>query len=607
MPNPPFVSSRLVAKALTALVAAMWFASIAGAAAISALPGLRYVSPMPGSGLVTPESNVIVRLLDPISLRSAELAGAFVVTGSKSGPHSGRALQAGDGVTVLFKPDQEFLRGEAVTVELRPPLVPAGAKPVSFWFSVAAIKPAAVPLSLESEFGTPRSAAAIPDNVDSLPAGLPPITASIYSPPTAGALFLSNVSFGPPNVPFLLILDNGGNPLFYRQMRSSCFDFKVQPNGLMTYMDLAGGKFYAMNDSYSIVDSFACGNGYTTDIHEMRLLANGHALLMAYDTQIVDMSVIVPGGNPAAQVVGLIVQEVDDQQNVYFQWRSWDYFQITDATHENMTAGVIDYIHGNAIEEDTDGNLMISSRHLDEITKIDRSTAQVMWRWGGKHNQFTFIGDTLPFSHQHAIRRLANGHVTLYDNGNFHAPQFSRALEYNLDETAKTAEVVWQYRGNPDIYGLAMGYVQRLDNGNTLISWGAGKPDLSEVAPDGTRLMDITFPNQIFTYRAYRFLPASLLAAPPTANPARVTLSAVYPNPARQRAQMTLRLTRDARVSAGVFDLSGRQVLRILDRVPFEAGSHPITLDLSHQRPGLYFCTVSLDGQSQTRKMLLIH
>ena len=38
--------------------------------------------------------------------------------------------------------------------------------------------------------------------------------------------------------------------------------------------------------------------------------------------------------------------------------------------------------------------LMISSRHLNEITKISRTTGDIIWRFGGKNNQFTFVNDT---------------------------------------------------------------------------------------------------------------------------------------------------------------------------------------------------------------------
>ena len=67
---------------------------------------------------------------------------------------------------------------------------------------------------------------------------------------------------------------------------------------------------------------------------------------------------------------------------------------------------------------------------------------------------FTFVGDTLPFSHQHHIRRrIANGHYTLFDNGSFHTPaRFSRARgQYVLDENARTASR--PYRCDPDTYG----------------------------------------------------------------------------------------------------------------------------------------------------------
>ncbi|MBK6877833.1 MAG: hypothetical protein IPG99_15640 [Ignavibacteria bacterium] len=95
-----------------------------------------------------------------------------------------------------------------------------------------------------------------------------------------------------------------------------------------------------MDSNYNVVDSFFTGNGYETDLHDLRLLSNGNALLMSYDVKIIDMSQIVPGGQKAAEVTGLIIQEVDPQRNVVFQWRSWDHFQITDADSVNLSLGL---------------------------------------------------------------------------------------------------------------------------------------------------------------------------------------------------------------------------------------------------------------------------
>jgi hypothetical protein len=74
-----------------------------------------------------------------------------------------------------------------------------------------------------------------------------------------------------------------------------------------------------------------------------------------------------------------------------------------------------------------------------------------------------------------------------------------------LDEQNKTAELVWQFRNAPNNHGFAMGYVQRLDNGNTLIGWGTSNPTVTEVRPDGSKALELTLPSGIYSYRAFRF------------------------------------------------------------------------------------------------------
>ena len=143
------------------------------------------------------------------------------------------------------------------------------------------------------------------------------------------------------------------------------------------------------------------------------------------------MSQIVPNGKTNALVTGLIIQKINSEKEVTFQWRSLDHMLITDATHEDLTADRIDYVHGNSIEVDSDGHIIISSRHLDEITKINTVTGAIIWRLGGKNNQFSFVNDTAKFSHQHSARILKNGNLFLFDNGVFHTPQYSRAVEYS--------------------------------------------------------------------------------------------------------------------------------------------------------------------------------
>ena len=495
-----------------------------------------YVSPAPGSGLHLQTTNIIVRpggMVDPASVQP----GIIQAVGSQSGQHDGSTRLSDDGRTIVFQPGGFFYHGETVscTIASGLRLLPGGELPgAEFSFTIANDPPAlrAPATGVLDEYraeatrvpGPPPAAPGYGATVtDTLPADLPTVDGVQSGTTAPGSLFLSSIRFDDTSYrTYLMILANDGTPLFYQRLIGAGFDFKVQAPGRLTYFDANTGAFYALNGNYAVVDSFRVGNGYYTDIHDFQLLPNGHALLIAYDNHVVDMSQIVPGGRPDAVVAGLIIQELDRAKSVIFQWRSWDHFQITD-TVRDLTAATIDYAHGNAVEPDADGNILISSRHMNEITKINREDGHIIWRLGGKNNEFAFMNDPDGFNHQHSIRRLANGHVILFDNGNLHTPPYSRAVEYALDEAAKTATLVWQYRSSPDVFGFAMGSVQRLANGHTVIGWGAAAPALTEVAPDGTKVEEAAFETPgVLSYRAFRHDWPPIIATSLALQPERV-------------------------------------------------------------------------------------
>ncbi|MCB0081228.1 MAG: aryl-sulfate sulfotransferase, partial [Caldilineaceae bacterium] len=279
------------------------------------------------------------------------------------------------------------------------------------------------------------------------PADFPEITVSMPASGTAeGLIFLSTFYFDlrnqVPSQPYLLILDNTGEPVFYRKMPvgNPLIDFKPQPDGTLTYADFQNNQIYVLDNTYTLVRTITAKNGFKADNHEVLVLRDGNVLYMIYDARTVDMSAIAPGGLPNATVLGLVLQEQDPAGNVTFEWQSWDHIPITD-TNQDLTLPVIDYAHGNSIDVDSDGNLLVSSRHLDEVTKINHQTGEIMWRLGGKANQFTFLNDSRPFIKQHSARRLDNGHLLLFDNGDGQLGddpattpgRYSRAAEYALD------------------------------------------------------------------------------------------------------------------------------------------------------------------------------
>lgn len=462
---------------------------------------IAYVEPVRNAELVSINNNIIIGFDETIE--NSELSSLIKVTGSLSGIHQGETVLTSDRKKIIFKPFQPFAFNE--TVEVKVSRIKTSQTPVNNLKYTFKTQPRKINWEPRQSFINESANSFYKENTVHSDTLKPPVlTVNISNNPAPGNLYLSNFPFILiPNTPHLLVTDNGGTYSYLQRLTYFwALDFKKQPNGMLSYG--TNDKFYTEDPQHNVIDSFECGNGYTTDHHEFILTEDGHSFLMSYDPQPVDMSLIVPGGNPNATVIGLVIQELDENKNVVFQWRSWDHIAITDAVHEDLTAATVDCVHGNAIELDNDGNLMISSRHLSEITKISRTTGNIIWRLGGIHNQFTFINDPIGFSYQHHIRRIANGNITLFDNGNYHPTPFSRAVEYSLDEINKTATLVWQYRNFPDIYGFAMGSAQRLKNGNTLISWGSANPTMTEVTPSGDIALEMTLPPNIYTYRTFK-------------------------------------------------------------------------------------------------------
>ena len=388
-----------------------------------------------------------------------------------------------------------------------PPQAPAPAAPVdslSYLLSGPAPAPAAV-----------RALAADPpDFYRTAPADLPRFTVTKgVNQPAPGYIFVSifDILVFNRRMGYLMILDNNGEPVFYRSLAPFpvTIDFKQQPDGRLTYFLAAPGinTFFALNNQYEIVGSYKAGNGYTTDLHDLQVLPNGNALLLIHDTRKVDLGALTPGGRPDATVIGCLVQEVDPAGNVVFEWNAWDHpdeLSILD-TIRPLEDEPLRYIHCNSIEQDTDGNLLLSNRNLSNVVKINRATGQIMWLFGGKKNQFAIPEEDL-FFYQHDARRIANGHLTVYDNRFDQRPRFSRGIEYAIDEQTLTATLVKEYRGVPDVYSGAMGNMQRLPNGHTVIGWGrSSQPIFTEFGAAGNTIMTLSVEEPLGTYRAFRF------------------------------------------------------------------------------------------------------
>ena len=135
---------------------------------------------------------------------------------------------------------------------------------------------------------------------------------------------------------------------------------------------------------------------------------------------------------------------------------------------ESPWGGHYDYYRLNAIDVLGDtplgrsdrrfrrGNWLISFRHGSMMFIIDAETKEIIWKC---------IDADIPdrLEGQHSPRMLEDGCILIFDNGRYRG--WSRVLE--LDPV--TMKIKWEYRAR-GFYTLSQGYVQRLTNGNTLIT-----------------------------------------------------------------------------------------------------------------------------------------
>lgn len=482
--------------------------------------GYSYLDPPPESEYVAAGTRLLIRLADGAAANLLNLADFVSVIGQRSGPHTGRTTLAGDGRTIVFEPSSAFEANETVDVSLTP--VPDGGaeiEPIQYRFYV--LRPAYAPLSVDGTTATPTvdgpgqtlppnpptgasilGQAAVTRNGVSIPSDFPHVYIATNRRPADGHIFIEHNG----DMPYAMILDNSGIPVWYRR-GSGAEDFKVQKNGMITH-----SQFVGYDQNFNPVKEFHAVNGYHTDDHELQVREDGGYLLLGLrPLQHVDMSKIVDGGHPDATIHETCIQEFTATDELVFQWRAWDHLDITDvgpAQIEDVRARSIRFPHMNAIDLDDDGHILVSSRHLHEITKIDRQTGEIIWRLGGPHSDFAFVNDPLGgFSCQHDVRALGQRRYSLFDNGNQHDPPVSRAVEYELDPNRMTATLVWQYRANPDRYTYYKGNAQRLPNGHTLINFvSSDYPLLVEVNRAGQIEFEMDFVNGgSYPYRVFRF------------------------------------------------------------------------------------------------------
>jgi hypothetical protein len=329
---------------------------------------------------------------------------------------------------------------------------------------------------------------------------------------------------------YAIVLDTNGTPVWY-EPGTSAFNVDAQRHDQISFLPNAAGPFGSdpsvkveVHALDTLTTTTVQAVGVATDLHEFQTLPNGDYLVTAYPLKAhVDLTGLGSYGSDET-LADCQIQELDPQDNLVWSWTGSDHMDPVKESLEPITATVnsqpvVDAFHCNAIDVDSNGNLLLSSRHTNAVYFIDRTSGTIQWKLGGTaynkdgaaHLQVTSDSQTT-FNMQHDARFAANGDVTLFDdhgadNGTSNA--VARGVEYSLDHDAGTAAVAFQYLGSGESH--FQGSFRRYADGESVIGWGyvPGDPRVvTEVNANGDPVLDIWFlattPIRGISYRAVK-------------------------------------------------------------------------------------------------------
>jgi len=347
------------------------------------------------------------------------------------------------------------------------------------------------------------------------------------------AYYIMGTAFPGGKTPYAIVLDGNGVPVWYAAISGAavlCVDnvvsgaisFQaVSPTDLPTYQ-------FQIDQLSPYAISYAAPAGTSLDDHELRVLSNGHYLVLSEPIKtgvdltgmsfpLIDGGVVTPGTN--SDITNCNLVEFDPATGaVVWTWVGTDHLDpVRDPTVPQLAqgtssvlydGGVVDPFHCNSVDVDpANGNLLVSARHMDSVFYVDRSTGNILWKMGGNpKNGVAHVTVPDGFRRQHDARLLpgfsitcagARGQVSVFDDETgayFYAPvapargviydvaignaEGGASLEGGCGEAGPfpggdgSAAVAWQYSG--EYSSEILGSMRITTDGSRVIGWGLG-------------------------------------------------------------------------------------------------------------------------------------
>ena len=307
-----------------------------------------------------------------------------------------------------------------------------------------------------------------------LPANFPPITVLKSAPEKMEpgyTLFIVHPNAGTTGH-YIVILDSAGSVVWYSPApTTTSFDIRQLDNGNL-FTEANG--FLEMNMLGQTVRTWSAAPSYPVNVHEGVPTSHGTILYLSDVTRSVPNFPSSAASNAmrwTANVNDNPVVEISATNGALLN--AWPLVpmlnptRISYLTYEFTVYTGVDNIHANAIIDVTNENsIIVSMRSQNAVIKFSR-TGQLKWilgtpaNWGTAFQPYLLTPQGAPFEWnygQHSPKITPQGTLLLYDNGDERASPFaprvadqtnySRAVEYRINETNMTVTQVWDSTGS---------------------------------------------------------------------------------------------------------------------------------------------------------------
>ena len=250
--------------------------------------------------------------------------------------------------------------------------------------------------------------------------------------------------------------------------------------------------------------------------HDLQRLENGNTLFLQREP--ISGEALARISDPARRAIPFVsdtLVEVNAIGQVVWRWRSADHLDWNSCgrsdchkfpTKKNGQLKARSWFHMNTVAplpenrffDDGDarfqpGNILLVPRNWWEVLLISKESGEILWRFGDHK-----LGGLMYGHEAHMIPKglPGAGNILIFDNG---VPDKRDSIALEIDPLTK--EILWFYK-DPSFFSRAAGSLQRLPNGNTLISSDV-QGRVFEVTPEKEIVWEYRLPFR--TSRARRY------------------------------------------------------------------------------------------------------